>query len=161
MAELEVPTMTEPPDGQLLKAGRIAELKFNFRTGNLYESAIRETRILVGQYSNEGIASTGKFLAKVADTVLEQFQTIETVFKEIYVHAFEGGPVPQATELWLRSKIQEIVEHQTVRAQDVTQQLCSCFVGAGPDRYRAYVTRLQGVGEKIQQRLNDVVTILV
>src|SRR5260221_5360893 len=71
---LEVPTMIEPSDKQSEKAGLIAEIKFDLRTGDLYDSATRKTRSLVDRYANEGIASIGNFLRIVADAVLERFQ---------------------------------------------------------------------------------------
>jgi hypothetical protein len=154
------PDMNEQTNDQLTNFGRAAQIKLNLRTGNLYSSAIRATNDLVVLYSNEGIASCGKYLRKTSDAVDEAFQTIEDAFKEIYIDPFEGATVPNDVVLWLRQMVKEVIDYQVVRAQDIMQKLCSSFAGATPDRYRAHVANLQGLGGRMQQRLNDFVTLL-
>lgn len=153
--------MTELPNSYLDELTQVAEIKFRLRTGNIYEPAIRETRKLVSQYSNEGIASTGTFLRKTADAVEEPFQSIEGFVTEIYIDKFRGVAFPENVQHWLRRAIGECVDREVARAQGVMQQLCSCFVGATPGRYQAYVTNLHGLGENIKKRLDDAVTLLV
>jgi hypothetical protein len=152
--------MTEQANDQLRSFGCAAQIKFNLRTGNLYGPAIRATNDLVRLYSDEGIASCGKYLRITADAVEEAFQSIEDAFKEIYIDPFEGTAIPKDTVLWLRQMVKEIIDHEVVRAQDIMQQLCSSFASATPDRYRAHVTNLQSLGGTLQQRLNDFVTLL-
>ena len=152
--------MNEHTNDQLTNFGRAAQIKLNLQTGNLYSPAIRATNDLVVLYSNEGIASCGKYLQKTSDAVDEAFQTIEGAFKEIYIDPFEGATVPKDVVLWLRQMVKEVIDHEVVRAQDIMQQLCSCFAGATPDRYRAHVANFQGLGGKMQQRLNDFITLL-
>ena len=153
--------MTEKANDQLTNFGRAAQIRLDLQIGNLYSPAIRATNELVRLYSDEGIASCGKYLRKTADAVEEAFQAIEGAFREIYIDPFEGRAVPQDVVLWLRQMVEEVIDHQVVRAQDIMQRLCSSFAGATPDRYRAHVANLQGIGRKMQQRLNDFVTLLM
>ena len=152
--------MTEQSNDQLRNFGRAAQIKLNLRTGNLYGPAIRATNDLVRRYSDEGIASCGKYLRKTADAVEEAFQSTEDAFREIYINPFEDTAIPKDTVLWLRQMVKEVIDHEVVRAQDIMQKLCSSFAGATPDRYRAHVSNLQGLGGTMQQRLNDFVTLL-
>ncbi len=153
--------MPEQTDVELADFGRIGDLRFRKRATNLYDAAIRDNKDLLEQYSREGIASTGKFVRKVADAVVAQFKTIEQVFEETYIGQFENTPLSKTTEQWLREKAQKIVESEVVRAQGVAKHLCSSFVGAAPDAYRAYVVHLQDEGRTMQQRLNDAITLLM
>jgi len=90
--------MTEQANDQLRSFGCAAQIKFNLRTGNLYGPAIRATNDLVRLYSDEGIASCGKYLRITADAVEEAFQSIEDAFKEIYIDPFEGTAILYAPE---------------------------------------------------------------
>lgn len=66
--------MADQPDERLIKFGHFAQLKFKRLTDNLYESAIREAKNLVDQYSLEGIASAGNSYERLRRLSLIDFK---------------------------------------------------------------------------------------
>jgi predicted nucleotide-binding protein len=139
---------------------QIADLRFAKLTRDLYESAINATKELVEQYSNAGIASTGKFLRKTADLVLTQFKTVETTFEEVYLSEFSAAPetLTKQAGTWLRNKVQLIVNQQKDRAEKVTTPLCMNF--GAPAAYRPYIVRLQDESRYMQEHLNQAIDLL-
>src|ERR1017187_9088151 len=116
--------MYNPPD-EIRDLAEISELTFKKLVSNIYDELINETGELVDQWSKEGIASTRKFVERIANRVLTKFKFVETAFEEAYILPIERAGRTQTTESWVRSKIQEVVKAEVARAQTTTSSLCA------------------------------------
>ena len=145
--------MSNPPD-EIRELAEISELTFKKRVSNIYDEPTNETRELVDQWSKEGIASTRKFIERIADRVLAKFKSVEAAFEEAYILPIERAARTETSESWIRSTIQEVVKAEVARAQTTTSGLCSRFA-APPQQYAIYSTRLQGEGDLMTERLAE------
>ncbi len=134
---------------------RTAQNKFSFRTANLYEDAIRSTRDLVAQYSNEGIAHAGRYTQKVADIVLERFQAIEGILREIYIDPFADHSFNESERKELSLIVTAAYERELDRAIGMADNLCSSFVGANPERYASAIAALRYTATVSRARLDE------
>ena len=152
-------SMSNPPD-EIRDLAEIAELTFKKRVSNIYDEPINETGELVDQWSKEGIASTRRFVERIANRVLAKFKSVEGAFEEAYILPIERAARIETSESWIRSKIQEIVKAEVARAQTTTSSLCSSFA-APPQQYAMYSTRLEGEGDLMTARLAESVRLSI
>jgi diguanylate cyclase (GGDEF)-like protein len=151
--------MSNPPD-EIRDLAEMSELIFKKLVLNIYDEPINETRELVDQWSKEGIASTRKFLERIANRVWEKFKFVEAAFEEAYILPIEKAAKTETGESWIRSKIQEVVTAQVARAQTATSSLCSSFP-APPQQYAMYSTRLQGECDLMTKRFAESVRLSI
>jgi len=142
---------------------RIADLKFTNFADRLYNNETVKTNELVEKYSNEGIASAGKYVNKVSDLVLTKFRTIEAMFEEIYIRPFESTPekVTKTLETWLRSKASAVVDQQVAASQGQTRFLSFKFQPVPQQRLTSRLVQLRDEGQSMHQRLNHSITALI
>src|ERR1700722_1696747 len=152
-------SMSNPPD-EIRDLAEMSELTFKKLVFNIYDEPINETRELVEQWSKEGIASTRKFLERIANRVWEKFKSVEAAFEEAYIMPIERVARTEISEAWIRSQIQEVVKAQVARAQTTTSSLCSSFP-VPPQQYALYSTRLQGEGALMTKRLAESVRLSI
>jgi TIR domain len=142
----------------------VAEITFQNRVSKLYDPVLREAKDLAEAFSNEGIASAGKYQRKVADEVFAKFESIEAILEEVYVDQLyvqdlsTGEQTRFFGEQWVRGKIAAIVDAEVVRAQRNTESLCSGFYGPFANSCEAFKARVSGEGATMQQRLGNALT---
>jgi hypothetical protein len=71
----------------------------------------------------------------------------------VYIRPFEGKPLDDDAEQWLRTRADEVVEEETKRASDVTRELCMGFFGASSGM-SAHLTRVSDQGKRLRHDLD-------
>jgi hypothetical protein len=136
-----------------------AKIKFDDAVSEIYEAAIQDNRALVKQYENAGIAEAGHFARKATDSVLKGFRQIEGIFRSIYLDPFNESGLDPSMEILLRQMLEATLTAETLRAQNVTRNLCMSFVTPLSDRFSAIDAHVRDTGSKMRERLNNAITL--
>lgn len=146
---------------ELGKFERIADLRFEKLTSQIYEAPIGYVHELLEEYANEGIHSQGKFLRKAADLICTQFRSIEEAFEQAYIRPSEQlSSAIEGREQWLCNKMDQMATNETSRAKGVTAQVCAMF-GAVPAANRPWIQRIDYESRLIRTRLNKTIKLSV
>jgi hypothetical protein len=136
-----------------------AKMRFDDAVSEIYEPAIQESRTLVRQYQNAGIAEAGNFARQTADSVLNAFRQVEHIFRSIYLDPFRESGLNPLMEVRLKQIVESTLLEQTSRAQEVTRNLCMSFVTPLSDRFSAIDAQVKGTANKMKERLRNAVTL--
>lgn len=133
--------------------GQRARKAFELKVGNLYQRSIQEVHDLKDQYSNEGVASAGKYLRKTADLLVNDFHGLEPVLNETYLRPFSGKSILKTDESWLRREIDYVVDVETTRIKNMFDSLAPSFVGTTPDSSVPYLAQFDQLALLLKRRL--------